>query len=73
MENLGAALDLLKHSLSIINALEMASMEGISSYISTWYSLISVCSQELKNGASIWAQSFSANLSDKLISSGMHL
>ncbi|KAF3335886.1 hypothetical protein FCM35_KLT20393 [Carex littledalei] len=70
VENLGAALDLLKHSLSIINALEMASMEGVSSYISTWYSLISVCSQELKNGASIWAQSFSANLSEKLISSG---
>ncbi|XP_078148048.1 uncharacterized protein LOC144543600 isoform X2 [Carex rostrata] len=70
VENLGAALDLLKHSLSIINALEMASMEGISSYISAWYSLISACSQELKNGASIWVQSFSANLSDKLISSG---
>jgi hypothetical protein len=73
VENLGAALDLLKHSLFTITALEMTSMEGINSYISMWYSLMSVCSQELKNGASIWNQSCRANLSDKLISSGKHL
>lgn len=64
-----SAVELLKDAAATLRIFKLGSREEQSSYLTTWYKIVSICSQELKHGASIWKQSVHKNVHDQILSS----
>lgn len=63
-----SALELLKDVASNITILKLASIEEQQYYVSTWSNMLSVCIQELRDGALIWKQSVQRNIQSQVLS-----
>ncbi|KAL6642245.1 hypothetical protein ACP70R_020426 [Stipagrostis hirtigluma subsp. patula] len=72
MEDASVAVELYKHSVSTLHALELASKEEQCDYVSAWYSMLLSCSHELQHGAALWQEYCHANDCDQLIYEGGH-
>lgn len=46
----------------------MGTLEEQKEYVSLWSTMISVCAQELKHGASIWNQAVEKHVQSQLLS-----
>ncbi|KAL6906077.1 hypothetical protein ACP4OV_003678 [Aristida adscensionis] len=72
MDDTNVAVELYKHSLSILHTLELASKEEQCDYVSAWYNMLLSCAQELQHGAAVWQESCHANVCNQVISEGAH-
>lgn len=66
-KDLRSAVELFKHATSILKILMLRSMDEVTNYVSTWSRMISVCAQELKQGAFIWKQSLQKNVHNQIL------
>lgn len=72
LEDMNLAVELYKHSVSILHILQLASKGEQCDYVSAWYSLLLSCAQELQYGAMLWQESCHAGICDQLIYKGGH-
>ncbi|RVW53282.1 hypothetical protein CK203_100507 [Vitis vinifera] len=66
-KDLRSAVELFKHAASTLKILMLGSMDEVTNYVSTWSRMISVCAQELKQGAFIWKQSLQKNVHNQIL------
>ncbi|KAG5541390.1 hypothetical protein RHGRI_021281 [Rhododendron griersonianum] len=67
-QDLGSAVELMKHATSMLDVLTLGSMEDQGIYVYTWSKMISVCAQELKHGSWIWKQLVEKNIQSEILS-----
>ncbi|KAI8547927.1 hypothetical protein RHMOL_Rhmol07G0233300 [Rhododendron molle] len=67
-QDLRSAVELMKHTTSMLDVLTLGSTEDQGIYVSTWSKMISVCAQELKHGSWIWKQLVEKNIESKILS-----
>nr|GEU81832.1 hypothetical protein [Tanacetum cinerariifolium] len=60
--------DLINHVTSVLKILTIAPKGEPADYVSLWFKVISVCSQELKHGTWIWKQSLENNVHSEILS-----
>ncbi|KAL7157758.1 hypothetical protein ABFS83_02G098300 [Erythranthe nasuta] len=67
-KDLRSAMELLRHTTTMLKILNVGTTEEQMAYISIWSEIISACTQELKHGASIWNQAVEKHLQTQLLS-----
>ncbi|XP_073122331.1 uncharacterized protein [Henckelia pumila] len=66
-KDLKYAMELIRHTSSMLKILTLGTSEEKTTYISVWSDIISVCAQELKEGASIWAKATEKHIQSRLL------
>ncbi|PWA78150.1 hypothetical protein CTI12_AA218260 [Artemisia annua] len=61
-------IDLINHVTTVLKILTLAPKGEPADYVSLWFKVISVCSQELKHGTWIWKQSLEKNVHSEILS-----
>ncbi|XP_058222329.1 uncharacterized protein LOC131332244 isoform X3 [Rhododendron vialii] len=67
-QDLGSAVELMKHTTLMLDVLTLGSTEDQGIYVYTWSKMISACAQELKHGSWIWKQLVEKNIGSKILS-----
>ncbi|KAI3472332.1 hypothetical protein Pfo_031232 [Paulownia fortunei] len=67
-KDLSSAMELIKHTTTMLKILTIGTMEEQRAYISIWSKMISACAQELKHGASIWNQAVEKHVQSQILS-----
>ncbi|GFP93163.1 hypothetical protein PHJA_001460600 [Phtheirospermum japonicum] len=63
-----SAMELVRHTTTMLKILTIGTMEEQRAYISLWSEMISACLQELKHGALIWNQAMEKHVQIQLLS-----
>ncbi|XP_076890294.1 uncharacterized protein LOC143541330 [Bidens hawaiensis] len=66
--DLPTAVDLINHFTTVLKILKLASKREAADYVSQWFKVLSVCSQELKHATWIWKQSLEKNIHNEILS-----
>lgn len=66
--DLRTTIDLINHISTVLKILALAPKGELPNYVSLWFKMISVCSQELKHGTWILKQSLEKNVHSELLS-----
>ncbi|XP_073028196.1 uncharacterized protein [Primulina eburnea] len=66
-KDLNSAMELIRHTSSMLKILTLGTSEEKTAYISVWSDIISVCAQELKVGASIWTKATEKHIQSQLL------
>ncbi|KAM0056253.1 hypothetical protein Hdeb2414_s0006g00216111 [Helianthus debilis subsp. tardiflorus] len=66
--DLSAAIDLINHFTTVLKILTLAPKCEPADYVSLWFKVITVCSQELNHGTWILKQSFEKNVHSAILS-----
>ncbi|KAI3775897.1 hypothetical protein L1987_45654 [Smallanthus sonchifolius] len=66
--DLPTAVDLINHFTTVLKILTLAPKCEPADYVSLWFKVISVCSQELNHGTWIWKQSLEKNVHIQILS-----
>ncbi|KZV33910.1 hypothetical protein F511_26101, partial [Dorcoceras hygrometricum] len=66
-KDLKSAMELIRHTNSMLKILTLGTSEEKTTYISIWFDIISVCAQELKEGASIWTKAAEKHVQSQLL------
>ncbi|KAI7727921.1 hypothetical protein M8C21_010677 [Ambrosia artemisiifolia] len=66
--DLSSAIDLINHFTTVLKILTLAPKCEPADYVSLWFKVISVCSQELNHGTWIWKQSLEKNVHSEILS-----
>ncbi|XP_076928253.1 uncharacterized protein LOC143592157 [Bidens hawaiensis] len=66
--DLPTAIDLINHFTTVLKILKLASKREAADYVSQWFKVLSVCSQELKHATWIWKQSLEKNIHYEILS-----
>ncbi|KAL0364782.1 UNVERIFIED_CONTAM: hypothetical protein Sangu_0575800 [Sesamum angustifolium] len=67
-KDLRSAMELLRHTTAMLKILSIGTLEEQRVYVSMWSKMISVCTQELKHGASIWNQAVEKHVQTQFLS-----
>ncbi|KAL8528002.1 hypothetical protein ACS0TY_005713 [Phlomoides rotata] len=67
-KDLGSAMELIRHTNTMIKILTTGTFEEQKMYVSLWSEMISACSRELKHGASIWNKAVEKHVQIQLLS-----
>ncbi|XP_011087384.1 uncharacterized protein LOC105168888 isoform X2 [Sesamum indicum] len=67
-KDLTSAMELLRHTTAMLKILNIGTLEEQRMYVSMWSKMISVCTQELKHGASIWNQAAEKHVQTQFLS-----
>lgn len=66
--DLRLAIELIKHTTTMMKILKLGTLEEQQMYVTTWFEMISVCSQELKHGSLIWKQAIEKKIQSQILS-----
>ncbi|XP_073308327.1 uncharacterized protein [Primulina huaijiensis] len=66
-KDLNSAMELIRHTSSMLKILTLGTSEEKTAYISVWSDIITVCAQELKEGASIWTKATEKHIQSQLL------
>ncbi|CAA2984413.1 Oligopeptide transporter 5 [Olea europaea subsp. europaea] len=66
--DLSLAIELIKHTTTMIKILKLGALDEQQMYVTTWSKIISVCSQELKHGSLIWKQAIEKKIQSQILS-----
>eukprot|EP01018_Ginkgo_biloba_P029989 Gb_34045 [translate_table: standard] len=61
-ENVQAAVNLYRHTVSVLRILGSASIQEQSAYLTIWGTITSACAAELQHGLKVWSQASDANV-----------
>ncbi|PIN12260.1 hypothetical protein CDL12_15132 [Handroanthus impetiginosus] len=67
-KDLRSAMELIRHTTTMLKILSTGTLEDQRAYVSIWSEMVSVCAQELKHGASIWNQAVEKHVQSQLLS-----
>ncbi|XP_042060015.1 uncharacterized protein LOC121804510 isoform X1 [Salvia splendens] len=67
-KDLGSYMGLLRHTNAMLKILNIGTQEEQKVYLSLWSEMISVCSQELRHGASIWNDALMKHVHSQFLS-----
>ncbi|CAI9764759.1 unnamed protein product [Fraxinus pennsylvanica] len=67
-QDLRLAIELIKHTTTMIKILKLGTLDEQQMYVTTWSKMISVCSQELEHGSLIWKQAIEKKIQSQILS-----